>query len=85
MILIMSYGGGRRHQGAVVNQAISCLHFDYDALLAATKGFNSRPLSQGGCKLGEGGFGPVFKGLLHSTEVAIKVLRKTKPVSERGR
>lgn len=69
-----------QHQGSVLNEAISCLHFDYLALQVATKGFNQHSLSDGGCKLGEGGFGPVFKGVLHSTEVAIKVLRKTKPV-----
>lgn len=68
------------HQGTVRSDA-SCLHFDYEALKLATNGFNSKSLSDGGCKLGEGGFGPVFKGNLLSTDVAIKVLRRTKPVS----
>ena len=78
--------GGRQnsHQGVVVNEAISCLHFDYDAICQATNNFNSAPVSKNGNKLGEGGFGPVFKGELHFTEVAIKVLRRTKPVSAVG-
>lgn len=57
-----------------------CLHFDYDELAKATKGFDVRPLKLGGCKLGEGGFGPVFVGKLKFTEVAIKILRKVPKV-----
>lgn len=71
----------KQHQGHVRNEAISCLHFDYEAVVQATKGFDTRSISRGGCKLGEGGFGPVFKGDLRFTEVAIKVLRRTQPVS----
>lgn len=48
---------------------VSCLHFDYEAMKMATKGFERN------CKLGEGGFGPVFKGSVLFTDVAIKVLR----------
>lgn len=69
-------------QGSVINEAISCLHFSYQTVLLATRNFDTRSFSEGGCKLGEGGFGPVFKGELHRTEVAIKVLRRTKPVRQ---
>lgn len=58
-----------------------CLEFDYEELKSATHNFDQRPASQGGCKLGEGGFGPVFKGKLKFTEVAIKILRNTPKVT----
>ena len=68
------------HQGTVRGNA-SCLHFDYEALKIATSGFNPKSVFDGGCKLGEGAFGPVFKGSMLFTDVAVKVLRTTKPVS----
>ena len=52
-----------------------CVHFEYDDLKKATKDFDQRPVGKGGCKLGEGGFGPVYKAKLKCTEVAIKVLK----------
>ena len=63
------------------DMAPGCIEFGYEELRDATNNFDPKPLSQGGCKLGEGGFGPVFKGRLKFTEVAIKILRNTPKVS----
>ena len=60
-----------------------CLHFDKKELSEATDNFNRRPVRLGGCKLGEGGFGPVFRGVLRHTEVAIKILRNVPKVTMR--
>ena len=60
-----------------------CVHFPYADLKEATKSFDQRPVKDGGCKLGEGGFGPVFKGTLRFTDVAIKGISKRARVSFR--
>lgn len=52
------------------DNSINCIEFTYKQLQDATNTFCES------CKLGEGGFGPVFKGSLLHTTVAIKQLRK---------
>jgi len=59
-----------RPRNEVDKNDINCIKFSYKQLQEATKNFCET------CKLGEGGFGPVFKGTLLYTTVAIKKLRK---------
>jgi hypothetical protein len=61
-----------------------CVHFRYEDLAEATDQFNQKPQSDGGRKLGEGGFGPVFLGDLRSTKVAVKGISKRARVNEIG-
>ncbi|KAG6489451.1 hypothetical protein ZIOFF_050720 [Zingiber officinale] len=56
-------------------EAISLPLFDFAAVVHATDNFSSSN------KLGEGGFGPVYKGRLKEQEIAVKRLSKT---SEQG-
>ncbi|XP_076863281.1 interleukin-1 receptor-associated kinase 4 isoform X2 [Brachyhypopomus gauderio] len=48
--------------------------FTFHELTRITRNWDDRPVSAGGSRLGEGGFGTVFKGLLNSTPVAVKKL-----------
>ncbi|XP_010613700.1 interleukin-1 receptor-associated kinase 4 isoform X1 [Fukomys damarensis] len=48
--------------------------FSFYELKSVTNDFDERPISLGGNKMGEGGFGVVYKGCVNNTTVAVKKL-----------
>lgn len=59
----------RRAMEALIQNNVRYRRYTIDEIEVATDYFNSSR------KIGEGGYGPVFRGLLQHTPVAIKVLR----------
>ncbi|KAM4619549.1 interleukin-1 receptor-associated kinase 4 isoform 2-T2 [Polymixia lowei] len=55
--------------------------FLYHELMKITGNFDDRPMSDGGNKLGEGGFGTVYKGLINDKPVAVKKLNPMEDIS----
>uniref|UniRef100_A0A8C9XI72 Interleukin-1 receptor-associated kinase 4 n=1 Tax=Sander lucioperca TaxID=283035 RepID=A0A8C9XI72_SANLU len=55
--------------------------FFYNELMEITGNFDDRPISDGGNRLGEGGFGTVYKGLLNDKPVAVKKLNPMDDIS----
>ncbi|XP_041794194.1 interleukin-1 receptor-associated kinase 4 [Chelmon rostratus] len=55
--------------------------FLYNELMRITGNFDDRPISDGGNRLGEGGFGTVYKGLLNDKPVAVKKLNPMDDIS----
>ncbi|XP_077373474.1 interleukin-1 receptor-associated kinase 4 isoform X2 [Festucalex cinctus] len=63
------------------NHAQGFTSFSYNKLMEITGNFDERPTSDGGCRLGEGGFGTVFKGFLRDKPVAVKKLNPIDDIS----
>lgn len=58
----------KREQTATTQGTVNVVEFSYSELQQATNDFDNS------LKIGEGGYGTVYKGFLHHTAVAIKIL-----------
>ncbi|TRY56267.1 hypothetical protein DNTS_028383, partial [Danionella cerebrum] len=67
-ILLPHHSVCQRDTGLVV--------FSLNELKAMTQGWDDRPVTDGGCRLGSGGFGVVYRGQMRDTYVAVKKLNE---------
>ncbi|KAK2842521.1 hypothetical protein Q5P01_012721 [Channa striata] len=56
-------------------------NFSYSEMRMITGNFDDRPMLDGGSRIGEGGFGTVYRGLLNDRPVAIKKLGPMEDIS----
>ncbi|XP_072341319.1 interleukin-1 receptor-associated kinase 4-like isoform X3 [Scyliorhinus torazame] len=65
----------QNHFLAAASLLLPDLHnFSYYELMQRTGNFDERPVSAGGSKIGEGGFGVVYRGYINNRMVAVKKL-----------
>ncbi|XP_069760019.1 interleukin-1 receptor-associated kinase 4-like isoform X4 [Narcine bancroftii] len=71
--------GGSSNQSCLVSDSVetNLQSFSYYELMQKTSNFDERPVSCGGSKIGEGGFGIVYRGLINNRVVAVKKLAGT--------